>query len=728
MRLEQLLERSAELLRSGKAREARVLLGDALRRAPHHAEAHYLMAHAALQAGLLNEAERAIGMATLQEPATAERLVLFGNILRMQGEKARALEKFVAALRLAPRSAEIRLNTANLLGELGRTQEALELIGTVLGIRPNWHPALLSRALVLQRSGQADEARKALEQLAWLYPSSMDALYALGRLEEEQGRPDAARAAYDKVLAAQPEHADARNQLGLLLLQAGDADGALAQFEECLRRRPGHPGALGNAAATLARRGRRDAAASLYRELLRVDARNAPARLSWSRLLMEGGRYGEARRELALLERQAPDWIDVHLTVAENYIYAGRYERALAANARALELDPANFTARLNRALLTGETGDPEAALPLLEKLLEEAPADSRVLSGLGAALRALGRDDEGIAHCLRALELDPDSAAAHYNLSFAYLKEGDFARGWKHQGRRWSQHEARRFRSGLGAPLWRGEPLDGKRLFVRTEQGLGDQIMFASMVPDLVASGAHCVLECSARLEPVFRRSFPEAEIFPAQPGRVPEGRLDYYCPMSSLGEFLRSTRSQFPEHSGYLRADPGRRERWRARLQALGPGIKIGISWRGGTERTDRGARSTRLPEWLPLLSTSGACFVSVQYGDCAADLEALRLAGGPALPHWPEAGADMEECAALVAELDLVVSVTTTVIHMAGALARPAWVLVPARPGWRYLKSGDRLPWYPESLRLIRQQPGEEWPAVLQRLAGELAARAA
>lgn len=723
MALEPLLERSAELLRSGKAREARALLGEALRQAPHHPDANYLMAHAALQAGLLNEAERAIGFATLQEPVGPDRLVLFGNILRLQGEKARALEKFVAALRLDPQSAEVRLNTANLLGELGRAEEALQLFDTVLQMRPNWQPALLSRALVLQRAGRTDEARKALEQLAWLYPSSMDATYALGRLEEEQGRPDAARAAYEKVLAAQPAYADARNQLGLLRLQAGDPDGALVQFEECLRHRPDHPGALGNAAATLARRGRRDAAAKLYRELLRVDPRNADARLSWARLLMEGGRYGEARRELGVLERQAPDWIDIHLTIAENYIYASRYERALAANARALALDPGNFTARLNRALLTGETGDAGAALPLLEKLLEEAPGDARVLSGLGAALRSLGREEEGIAYCLRALELDPDSAAAHYNLSFAYLKQGDFERGWHHQGRRWSQHEARRFRSRLEAPLWRGEPLAGKRLFVRMEQGLGDQVMFASMVPDLLAMGARCVLECSPRLESLFRRSFPQAEIFPAQPGRIPQGVVDYYCPMSSLGEFLRSEWSRFPEHHGYLAADPQRRARWRARLDALGRGAKVGISWRGGTDRTDRTIRSTALPDWMPVLSAPGVRCVSVQYGDCLAELEAHRRSGAPELPHWPEAGSDMEECAALLAELDLLVSVTTTAIHVAGALARPAWVLVPSRPGWRYLKSGDRLPWYPASLRLIRQQPDEEWPAVLQRVAVEL-----
>lgn len=728
MRLQQLLARSAELLRSGRNPEARSLLREAIAQAPHDPDANYLMAHAALQAGLLNEAQRAIGAATLGGTQRPDFLVLYGNILRLQGDLAGALGKFVAALRAEPENAEIRLNVANLLGELGRVEEALELLDTVLRRKPNWQPALLSRALALRRAGRIDEARDALTGLAWLYPSSPDATYALGRLEEEQGRPDAARAAYEKVLGAHPAHADARNQLGLLCLADGDRPGALVHFEECLRHQPRHPGALGNAAALLAATGRRDGAARLYRTLLAADPGNARARLAWARLLMEGGRYGEARRELARLERQAPDWIDVYLTAVENYIYAGRYERALTANARALALEPRNYTARLNRGLLAGETGDAEGALPILEGLLEEAPDDARVLAGLGAALRSLGREEEGVAHCLRALELDPESPAAHYNLSYAYLKAGDFARGWRHQGRRWSAHEARRFRSGLAAPLWRGEPLAGKRLFLRAEQGLGDQIMFASMLPDLLAAGARCVVECAGRLASLLERSFPQAEILALQPGRLPEGGIDYYCPMSSLGEFLRNDLAQFPAHDGYLVADPQRRARWRFRLDALGPGLKVGISWRGGTDRTERGARSTQLPDWAPVLAVPGAQFVSVQYGDCLADLEALRQAGGPVLPHWPEAGSDMEECAALLAELDLLVSVTTTAIHMAGALARPAWVLVPARAGWRYLNAGERLPWYPESLRLMRQRTGESWEPVLRRVAGALAARCA
>ena len=179
---------------------------------------------------------------------------------------------------------------------------------------------------------------------------------------------------------------------------------------------------------------------------------------------------------------------------------------------------------------------------------------------------------------------------------------------------------------------------------------------------------------------------------------------RPDYHVPMSGLGEFLRGSAAAFPAHAGYLAANPSRRLHWRTRLTALGPGLRVGISWRGGTDRTDRRLRSIPLEQWQPILRLPGVRFVSLQYGDCRQEVEAMR-AKGVSIVHWQEPVDDLDECAALLCELDLVVSVTTTVIHLAGALARPVWVLVPARPGWRYLLEGERLPWYP-SARLWRQ----------------------
>jgi hypothetical protein len=269
---------------------------------------------------------------------------------------------------------------------------------------------------------------------------------------------------------------------------------------------------------------------------------------------------------------------------------------------------------------------------------------------------------------------------------------------------------------------VWRGESLAGKSLHVASEQGLGDQVMFASMFPDLIAAGARCTFEVHPRLERLFARSFAGAEVVAKRPDRPAAAQpADYYVPMSGLGEFLRRGLAEFPAHSGYLAADRARRLHWRTRLTALGPGLRVGISWRGGTARTDRRLRSIALERWRPILRRRGLRFVSLQYDDCRQEVEAMR-AEGVSLVHWQEAIDDLDETAALVSELDLVISVPTTVVHLAGALARPVWVLVSARPGWRYLREGERLPWYP-SARLWRQAELDDWDPLIAGVAGAI-----
>jgi hypothetical protein len=195
----------------------------------------------------------------------------------------------------------------------------------------------------------------------------------------------------------------------------------------------------------------------------------------------------------------------------------------------------------------------------------------------------------------------------------------------------------------------------------------------------------------------------------------------------MGSLPLYLRKREEDFPRHPGYLKADPARVAYWRQRLAGLGTGLKVGISWRGGTSKTRIRSRSIPLADWLPVLQQHGVDFVSLQYGDVADELEQLQQQHGIALPHWQDAIDDYDETAALVSALDLVVSVCTAVIHLSGALGREVWILTPATPEWRYTFHGDSLPWYPSS-RLYRQAVIGEWSPVFHRVAAALQAKMA
>jgi len=256
---------------------------------------------------------------------------------------------------------------------------------------------------------------------------------------------------------------------------------------------------------------------------------------------------------------------------------------------------------------------------------------------------------------------------------------------------------------------------------------------MFASCIPDLVRARARCVIECNPALRALFTRSFPDTIVYPASADKsVPEpiraNGIEQEVPLGSLPLYYRSSAAAFERRGGYLRADPDRVSAWRRRLTASGPGLTVGISWQGGTASTRTALRSVPLEQWLPILTVPGVRFVSLQYTrDAQQSLAVLQQKHGISVAHWAEAIADYDETAALVCALDLTVSVCTSIVHLAGALGRPVWVMVPHNPEWRYGYVGETMLWHP-SARLFRQQQAREWQPVISSVAGALRKRIA
>jgi Tfp pilus assembly protein PilF len=449
-------------------------------------------------------------------------------------------------------------------------------------------------------------------------------------------------------------------------------------------------------------------------------------------LALAEARSGGLERAQELLEalRLQRDDADVNNTLGNVHRLRGHMDKAAASYRRALEADGRHLAALANLGLALRDQGVPQQALPVLERALALAPDYVEALFNKALALVDLG--DSGSAGELigQVLKLDPDFAQAHLQRGFMLLKRGDFAAGWREYAWRvripdldhWQDYDY---------PLWQGEVLTGRRVLVQAEQGLGDQIMFASCLPDVLARAAHTVIECDPRLAGLFARSFPGAKVYrhrvKGKPDWLCEPAPDFRARCGDLPRVLRNHDADFPRHSGYLVADPARAAGWRARLAALGPGIKVGISWRGGTPGTGQAARSLALDALLPILSLPQAHFVSLQYGAVSEEIADMRTRHGVVLNEWPQAIADMDEMAALISSLDLVVTVCTTAAHLCGALGKTAWVMVPAVAEWRYLESGSRIPWYP-ALRLIRQPRLTAWGEVIAGVRGELQHRLA
>jgi hypothetical protein len=301
-------------------------------------------------------------------------------------------------------------------------------------------------------------------------------------------------------------------------------------------------------------------------------------------------------------------------------------------------------------------------------------------------------------------------------------LRHGKLAEGWSaYELRRRGEGFVGRYRK-FPFPEWQGEPLGGKTILVYPEQGLGDEIMYGSCIPELVARARHVAIECDPKLGEIFARSFPHCTVTPRARTMANdwvnhlERRPDYQVPIGSLPLHFRSRAEDFPSHRGYLVADERKVAGWKSRLEALGPGPKIGLSWRGGLGHTGKVRRSLTLEQLRPLLGTMGAHFVSLQYTEVQAEVADLRTRHGIAVHHWQEAIDDYDQTAALICALDKVVTVCTAVVHLTGALGRPAIVMVPFGSDWRYGADGSQMLWYP-SVQLVRQSAIGDWSTVLE-----------
>ncbi len=434
----------------------------------------------------------------------------------------------------------------------------------------------------------------------------------------------------------------------------------------------------------------------------------------------------------------------------------GRLERASSLVAEFHKRNPLCSAAVLRLATVLRALQRIEDSVELLGEHLQRCPEDVFAMNLLGLILaREFNRLNEGASYLRKALKISPDLEMAKSNLawvlaeagqvsdslslieevlvrkpgdhetrlmrSLALLKAGKFRAGWSEYESRNESPTASR-RSVLLRTLEPAESIFAGQIVVTAEQGLGDQIMFMSCLRDLCIDGVGGILECDKRLVELFRRSFPSFEVVAASTDDVlvklaSERNVRHRLPMGALPARYRSELTDFPAHQGYLCADLNKRKRWRERLALLGPGPYVGISWKGGSVQTRTKLRSIPPSLWSGILGLQGQ-FVSLQYGESDEDLDELSVQSGKTVHHWPEAIADYDETAALVCELDLIVSVCTAVIHLGGALGRPTWVLVPAVAEWRYLIRGTRMPWYP-SVRLFRQAQGESWAEVMHRV---------
>ena len=393
---------------------------------------------------------------------------------------------------------------------------------------------------------------------------------------------------------------------------------------------------------------------------------------------------------------------------------------AAEAGRRACELDPSCVEALHHRGLAERELGDIRAAKDCFERALAVRPDLIEVRSALAHALRDMGRSTEALAHYDAVLARDPDFIDASINRAHLLLMDERYGEGWDAYEARAAFPDVPKPPPGL--PRWEGQP--GLHVLVYGEQGIGDQVMFASCLPDVAARARALSMACHPKLVSLFARSFSGMSVRSRDKPEAwaPEGAQAAIA-LGSLPRIFRRTKGTFPAHCGYLAAAPADVGAWRDRFGKGGEGPRIGLSWRGGSLQT-RGHLRSIDPALLGVLAGMGAArWFSLQYGDASEDCTVIRRAGLE-IGRWPEIEADLDSCAAAIAALDIVITIDNTVAHLAGALGKPVWILLPPGPEWRYGFQRESLPWYPQA-RLLRRREGESWEPVLATTATSVAA---
>ncbi|MBY0510765.1 MAG: tetratricopeptide repeat protein [Rhodospirillaceae bacterium] len=597
---------------------------------------------------------------------------------------------------------------------------------------------MLQRAVDHHQAGRLDDAAALYEQVIAEDPRNADALNLLGAIAHARGQYLHAKTLYERALAAAPDIPDIHFNFGNLLAATGESDAAVAAYKRALALRPAFVDAHLGLGVEFHTRHRFEDAAKCFHTVVGLAPQDARGHFNLGRCLMSLRRNDEAATYFMKTAELQPENAEVPMLLADLHASAGRLMDALSHVRRAVALQPhPEYYSTLGELLR--RVNHIDAALSAHETAVAMRPDDPAILHNYGASLhaakqlrkaedifrRALARNagfikayiglakvyehlgffDRAIATLEEALKHEPESADVRFKLSMLQLTAGKFEDGWRNYAYRMEDANAQHARRPPFPPYWKGEDLSGKTILIWTEQGIGDEILHAGMIPDIIARAGRCIVECSARMAPVLARSFPTAAVVAFQRPDMavtPAESADYQLAAGDLGQFFRPDFDAFPRHAGYLKAERSRAAALRERYQSRARGnLVVGLAWRSGNK--DIGLlKSADLANWGALLDLPGITFVNLQYGDCAAELAAVRSNVGVEIFQDSEIDSlkNMDDFFAQVAAMDLVISTSNTTVHVAGSLNVPVWLIDPARPGrlWYWFRNRAHSPWYP------------------------------
>lgn len=655
---------------------------------------------------------------TRKEQATAAAETFrHAQMLHQHGQTTQAATLYRETLKADPAHFDALCMLALLEFQSGRSDEAIGLLDRALKVRPNSAVVVTNRGNVLLAMKRYAEALASYDRALALKADYPEIHFNRGVVLRELQRDNEALASYDRALALNPDYAEAYNNRGIVLELLARPQEAIASYEQALGRRPEFSQAhynRGNALRTLERY---DEALASYDRALTHNPQYAEAYINRGNVLRELGRLEEALPNYATALQLKPACVEAQLNRGIVLNALNRHEEALGCFDRALALRPGYVEAHYNRGITLRCLNSLPESLVSFNRALELRPDYTEAFIDRSLLMLHMRRFDEALADVARALALEPGYPEAHFCEAVYRLLTADFARGWPEYEWRWRVKEAGK-PPAFTQPLWLGQTdLAGKTILLHAEQGFGDTLQFCRYATRVAELGARVILEAQPPLRPLLARLAGPAEVLAQGDARPP---FDFHCPLMSLPLAFHTDLGTIPARVPYLSADPARVEAWRGRL---GPAraMRIGLAWAGRPVFRNDYNRSVRLDRLAPLFALDAA-FISLQKELRERDQD--YLATQPRIGHFGDQLQDFDDTAALIACLDLVITVDTAVAHLAGALGKPVWILLPYTPDWRWLLEREDSPWYPTA-RLFRQARSGDWDAVISRITSSTAA---
>jgi len=638
-------------------------------------------------------------------------------------------------------------------------ESAVKMASAAVEVAPGMGIAWVALGQALNASGRVEQAEHAYTQAIRLDGMNELARLGLGELKNGTGRPEEAMIEFELALRRKPALVAAHLGLGNALAVLGRNREAFERYEQALSLKPRLPEAEFAAGFVLARLGRFKEAETRYRRALVERPDFAAAWMNLGSLLREQGREAYAEAALLRAVELRPDlvagWINLAMLERERHrpVEAEAHLRkAFAMNPQQVETQIAWCQFRASEQDLAGAWGwlrwalarDPEQseAVNMQGILLHtegrfaeavaafehaEAMGHRAAASNRGNSLLDMGRSEEALKAHEIAVERDPTHAGAQYNLALTELRLGDWEHGWPMYEARWRFREVHRKPRVFRQPRWRGESLEGSRILLHAEQGLGDTIQFSRYATLVAARGGQVILQVQEPVErlmrslPVVRAGCAEVVLLGAE---LPQ--FDLECPLMSLPAVFGSTVETVPWTGAYLGVDAGSALERRMKTPHVRPGLawkrplRVGLAWAGNPRYKADRQRSVALDTLLPLLRVPGINWISLQKGPAAEQLDALP--GNMFVWDGSSRDPDLAETAALIATLDLVITTDTCIPHLAGAMGKPVWMLLPHLGDWRWMEHVETTPWYPTA-RLLRQRSPGDWPGLVSRVIDEL-----